>query len=328
MDSELPQAPSDSVSCITIDGVHAAASSWSRDIRVWDITTGSALRMKEYPEPVLACALKDGAVYSGSTDHCLRRWDLNTDQVMDLGKHSEAISCVEYVAKHSMVVTAAWDARVLWWDVRAPTGQPAATVALPERAYAMSIRDNMMVVACANKHIEVYDLNNPGQAYKSMTSKLDYQVQSVSCFTDQTGFAIGSIEGRVGIQYLDTGDGTAKNPDKSFSFKCHRDTTSKLCYPVNAVDMHPRHNTLATCGGDGQFSFWDKDAKQRLKLFSKKPLPITCGKFNGDGTLFVYATGYDWAKGATEFDKIKMNHPVKVYVHKVNEADVRKKGTR
>jgi mRNA export factor len=50
------------------------------------------------------------------------------------------------------------------------------------------------------------DLNNPGKIYKTITSPLKWQTRVVSCFTDASGFAVGSIEGRCAIQYVDDKD--------------------------------------------------------------------------------------------------------------------------
>jgi mRNA export factor len=81
---------------------------------------------------------------------------------------------------------------------------------------------------------------------------------------DNPGFAIGSIEGRVGIQYIE--DTTNSTPSKNFSFKCHRDEkTIPNVYPVNAISFHPIYGTFSTSGADGTYYFWDKDSKQRLK---------------------------------------------------------------
>jgi hypothetical protein len=55
----------------------------------------------------------------------------------------------------------------------------------------------------------------------------------------QAGFAISSVEGRVGIEYFD------HHPDvqaKKYSFKCHRQGT--LAYPVNAIALHPRYGAV------------------------------------------------------------------------------------
>jgi mRNA export factor len=92
----------------------------------------------------------------------------------------------------------------------------------------------------------------------------------VACFPDKSGFALGSIEGRITIQYT-------QNPEsRNFAFKCHRNDKARPVesYAVNAISFHPNTNreftgTFATAGGDGCVSFWDKDDKERLKLFAR-----------------------------------------------------------
>lgn len=44
------------------------------------------------------------------------------------------------------------------------------------------------------------------------------------------------------------------------------------------------------------YTFWDKDSKQRLKLFKRAENSITCSGFNRDGSMFAYGLSYDWSK--------------------------------
>jgi len=44
---------------------------------------------------------------------------------------------------------------------------------------------------------------------------------------------------------------------------------------VNDIVFHPIHGTLATVGSDGKFSFWDKDARTKLKTSEAMESPIT-----------------------------------------------------
>jgi WD40 repeat protein len=111
----------------------------------------------------------------------------------------------------------------------------------------------------------------------------------VSCFPDAKGYAIGSIEGRVGIQYVED-----KAPSMSFTFKCHRQDTK--VYSVNAISFHPVYGTFSTAGSDGTFSFWDKDSRQRLKSQPSVNSPISSTCFNRNGSIFAYAVSYDWSK--------------------------------
>lgn len=70
------------------------------------------------------------------------------------------------------------------------------------------------------------------------------------------------------------------------------------CHPlqVNGIAFHPVHGTLATVGSDGRFSFWDKDARTKLKTSEQLDQPISACCFNHNGNIFAYASSYDWSK--------------------------------
>jgi mRNA export factor len=76
-------------------------------------------------------------------------------------------------------------------------------VELPERAYAMDTKDSLLVVGTADRHVAIFNLTNPTAIYKSLQSPLKYQTRVVSCFATGNGFAVGSVEGRCAIQYVD-----------------------------------------------------------------------------------------------------------------------------
>lgn len=73
-----------------------------------------------------------------------------------------------------------------------------------------------------------------------------------------------------------------------------------------------RYKTFATCGSDGQYNFWDKQNKQRLKQFKKVGVPITCAAFSHDSTIFAYAACYDWHKG---IDGYNPADPNRIFLH-------------
>ena len=157
----------------------------------------------------------------------------------------------------------------------------------------------------------IYNLENQPKEYKRVDPPLKYQHRCISIFRDKKnppqptgiilyifqsiwcilifqklflGFALGSIEGRVAIQYAN-----AQNPKDNFTFKCHRSngTTNGFqdIYAVNDIAFHPVHGTLATVGSDGRFSFWDKDARTKLKTSEAMEQPITCCAFNSNGQV-------------------------------------------
>uniref|UniRef100_A0A6B2LAI3 Uncharacterized protein n=1 Tax=Arcella intermedia TaxID=1963864 RepID=A0A6B2LAI3_9EUKA len=245
-------------------------------------------------QPVLSCCWSDDGmkVFSGGCDQKAFCWDLTSNNKIQLGQHDAPIKFIHWVTDRRILMTGSWDKTLRYWDPRSP--QPALIVHLPERLYAADVRDNLAVVGTADKKITIYNLNNPNAPFKTVDSPLRFQTRCIKTFPNKTGFAVGSIEGRVGIHHVDTSDS-----GKNFAFKCHRNKND--IYAVNDLAFHPL-GTFATCGSDGTFHFWDKDSKQRLKAFKKCALPIACCEFSATGDIFAYASCYDWHKGSSGYN--------------------------
>lgn len=198
----------------------------------------------------------------------------------------------------------------------------------------MDSSQKLLVVGCAERQIVVIDLNQPQQIFKNSLSPLKWQTRAISCYPQGNGFAVGSIEGRCGIQYINEQDQTKQG----FAFKCHRKmgsntTTSTIrsvsstsqAYPVNAISFHPVYGTFSTAGSDGTFSFWDKDARQRLKSFPELNGSITATAFNKNGSIFAYALGYDWSQG---YMGNRPDYPVQIKLHGTKDDEVKQKKKR
>eukprot|EP00455_Lapot_gusevi_P012768 TRINITY_DN1611_c0_g2_i3.p1 TRINITY_DN1611_c0_g2~~TRINITY_DN1611_c0_g2_i3.p1 ORF type:complete len:219 (+),score=73.91 TRINITY_DN1611_c0_g2_i3:250-906(+) len=213
----------------------------------------------------------------------------------------------------NVIATGSWDKTIRYWDGRAPQAQ--ATVNLPERCYAMDVASPLMVVGTADRQVLIYDLRKYNNPYKTCASPLKMQTRCISCFPDKTGFAIGSIEGRVGIHHVEDRDS-----NKNFAFKCHR--VDQEIYAINVIKFHQQHGTFATCGSDGVFNFWDKENKTRLKQFNRCAQPISAATFNFDGSIFAYAVSYDWSKGHEGYNR---NLPNQIFLHAVGEAEIKPK---
>lgn len=167
----------------------------------------------------------------------------------------------------------------------------------------------------------MYNLTNPTTPYRTITSPLKWQTRVVSCFPAANGFAVGSIEGRVAIQYVEE-----KDTSQNFSFKCHRRETptkdSSTVFAVNDIQFHQQHGTFSTAGADGTVTYWDKDSRTRLKSFDPAPGPITATAFSRTGAIFAYAVSYDWSKGHSG---MVANHPNKVMLHACKDDEVKKR---
>ena len=249
----------------------------------------------------LANDSQDGRqVVGAGADKAARMIDLGANQTtaQQVAAHDQPIRCVRMIdvpgQATQVLVTGSWDKTVKYWDLRQST--PVATVPCQERVYTMDSRDSCLVIGTADRYINVIALSKPTEFYKTMQSPLKWQTRVVSCFNDSQGFAVGSIEGRCAIQYVEE-----KDSSSNFSFKCHRNTGANKdisnVYSVNAISFHPVHGTFSTAGSDGTFHFWDKDAKHRLKGFQEVGGPISATDFNRNGNIFAYAVSYDWSQG-------------------------------
>ncbi|KAF7731739.1 hypothetical protein EC973_008253 [Apophysomyces ossiformis] len=324
-DFEVASPPTDGISALEFSpqADYLAVSSWDNQVRIYEVQpTGNTLPKAAFSHegPALCVTWsKDGTkIVSGGADKAGRMYDVATGQTTQIAQHAEPIKCAKFLDQAQQIVaTGSWDKTIKYWDLRSP--QPIGTVQLPERCYSLDSQGPLMVAACADKHIAIFDLNNPTVIFKQTTSPLKWQTRVVSCFPNGKGYAVGSIEGRVGIQYVEE-----KDQKSNFSFRCHRDD-SKNVFSVNSISFHPVHGTFSTAGSDGTVSFWDKDSKQRLKPFSNVNGTIPCAKFNRNGTIFAYAVSYDWSKGYKFALPTNTN---KVFLHAVREEDVKPRAAK
>ncbi|KAB2579037.1 Nucleoporin GLE2 [Lasiodiplodia theobromae] len=318
----------DSISEIAFSPNHdiLAASSWDGGVYVWQIdNTGQSnpATSFKFDAPALCCTwATDGSCIIGAgADKTAKRLDLQGGSTATvIAQHDQPIRSIRTtnISNTNVLVTGSWDKTIKYWDIRASNVAPVITVNAQERVYTMDVKDKLLVVGTADRYIDIINLDNPNQFYKTMQSPLKWQTRVVSCFTDATGFAVGSIEGRCAIQYVEE-----KDASSNFSFKCHRqtDTTQRdvaKVYSVNAISFHPQHGTFSTAGSDGTFHFWDKDAKHRLKGYPEVGGPITSTAFNSTGTIFAYAVSYDWSKGYAHNNQ---SVPTKIMLHPVQTEE-------
>lgn len=245
-------------------------------------------------------------------------WDLGSNQMVQIAQHEGPVKTVHWIKgnTYSCVMTGSWDKTLKFWDTRSPS--PMMSINLPERAYCADVVYPMAVVGTANRGIILYSLENTPTEFRRVDPPLKFQHRTVAIFNDRKpvtpqpcGFALGSVEGRVAIQYVQP-----TNPRDNFTFKCHRSNETNNgnqdIFAVNDIAFHPVHGTLATVGSDGRFSFWDKDARTKLKSSEQMEQPITKCSFSARGELFAYSVSYDWSKGHEFYNPQKKNY---IFLH-------------
>mmetsp|Transcript_9522 Transcript_9522/g.15770 ORF Transcript_9522/g.15770 Transcript_9522/m.15770 type:complete len:375 (+) Transcript_9522:16-1140(+) len=294
-------------------------------------------------------------VFTGGIDGSVRQFDIETSTASLIGMHganssgsssddvNKKVACSALSAIHdssSLIASAGWDAKFHLWDVRCSTNnkhQPVITLDLPGKAFGMdtSLDGSKVVVATSGRKNCFIDVRSSSLLAVTNTDKensqqppianmilqrdssLKYQTRCIKFFPSTQGIAIGSIEGRVAIEYLT--DIGISNPDnkKKYAFKCHR--VNDTIYPVNDIAFHPIYGTFATGGADGTVVTWDGNSKKKLASLAKLPTSIACLAFNRDGTELAMASSYTFEEG-------ERDHPrEEIYVREILEAEVKPK---
>lgn len=312
-DGEVNVAPDDTVAalCFSPQRIQAdfiVSGTWGNTVNCYQVTRpmngpykGELKASHQHQSAVLDVCWSDDCskVFSASADKTVKMWDLQANQQMQVAAHDGPIKTVHWIKTNSYtcIMTSSWDRTLKFWDMRSQN--PLTSISLPERSYCADVYGPMAVVSTADRAILVYKLDPAPTLVKQSDSPFKFQHRCVSIFCDEkrepNGYALGSIEGRVAVQYVQ------KDPKSNFTFKCHRsngqNSSIQDIYAVNDICFHPIYGTMATIGSDGKYSFWDKDARTRLKISDQFDAPMTRCSINSTGEIFAYATGYDWSKG-------------------------------
>ena len=134
---EMPiPAGADSISSLDWNpaGNMIAAGSWENKIRIWEVqrnpaggapTGGSGKAEKDTGSPVLDVEWKDdgAAIFSGGCGKTIKMWNLQADQVVDIGSHDAPVKGVHWVKEKQYLVSGGWDKNIKYWDARTPTAQ-------------------------------------------------------------------------------------------------------------------------------------------------------------------------------------------------------------
>jgi mRNA export factor len=216
-DIQLNHGPEDSISDLSFSSQsdHLAVASWDKKVRIYEVNDQGVSEGKalfEHEGPVFSCHWSgDGTkVVGAGADKAARMLDLGSGQTaaVQVAAHDQPIRCVRFFEPPQggapMLVTGSWDKTVKYWDLRQSTA--VATIQCQERVYSLDVKGALLVIGTADRYINVVNLSKPTEFYKTLQSPLKWQTRVVSCFKDATGFAVGSIEGRCAIQYVEDKD--------------------------------------------------------------------------------------------------------------------------
>ncbi|GAX15237.1 cell cycle arrest protein BUB3 [Fistulifera solaris] len=306
-----------------------ASTSWDGSVRVHD--TSEQRRVFSHAMecgPLLSLTTIDSndhrhSVVTGGMDGSIRSVDLETSAAEIIGSHMESetpsCSCLLSLADSSspsLIASAGWDQQFHIWDIR-KKGKPAVTVALPGKAYSMDLdpKHNRVALATSGRRTCFIDIRSGTEAELVLDreSTLKYQMRCIRFFPEGDGIAVGSVEGRVAVEYLEELVPKSNAKLSKYAFKCHR--SGDVVYPVNCIEFHPRFGTFATAGCDGCVALWDGQNKKKLTTLPKLPTSISALAFNRDGQELAIASSYTFEDGERE-------HPHdEIYIRKMLDSE-------
>lgn len=297
METRLHDAPQDIISAVRFSpsqsqGLKLLASSWDATVRLYNLNDNKMTHKFDAPSAQYDCSFIDPQHgVSAGADKTLYIYDLEATRRMPIGQHDEPIRCVDYNRDKNLLTTGSWDHTVKIWDPRSPGD--VRSMAQPERVYTMHSCKDQLIVGTAQRHILIWDVRQTSGPMQERESNLKFQTRCVRFFPQGDAYTIGSIEGRVAVEYVDLNVEVQK---KKYAFKCHRakdkETLEETAYPVHAISFHPIYSTFATGGHDGMIYIWDGARRKRLCSLKKQPAPIYSLSFNRDGNYLAYAVSH------------------------------------
>lgn len=171
------------------------------------------------------------ALATGGLDGSIRVLDIPSTTSRLIGTHGKAgtvdsktaCSCLESLGPENstLLVSAGWSKKLYLWDIR--THSPVAETELPGKAFSLDVdeKNQRVVVSTSGRRNCFFDFRKgKTELMLDRESSLKFQTRCVSFFPDGKGIALGSVEGRVGIEFLD--ELGVASPMKRYAFKCHR----------------------------------------------------------------------------------------------------------
>lgn len=316
---QLKDAPKDGISSVDFSpslSNYLLASSWDGTLRIYDVNENSMKNKFDDKLPFLDCCyVSNESVYGAGMNKTIKCFDVEKSSEKTIGVHEMPIRCLKYCSKFDVILSGSWDGNVCAWDGK--NANPSFTLQNNDKVFSLDCNDYLVIVATANRKLLIWDVRKTSLPIYKKESTLKYQTRCVKFFPDGKGYVLGSIEGRVAVEFLDGDSQIGK-----YAFKCHRTTQEdgvEYVYPVNAISFHKQYSTFATGGSDGVVNTWDAVNKKRLFQFKKYPSSISSLAFNDKGTLLAIASSFKYE------ENIKEIPPDSIFIRKINDIEVKSK---
>ncbi|KAK9090521.1 hypothetical protein Sjap_023698 [Stephania japonica] len=263
-------------------------SSWDSTLRLYDVDNG-LLRLDASMEVgLLGCCFQDETVaVSIGSDCCVRRHDLHSNIHTLLGNHDDLVTCVEYSEESCQTITGGLDRKIISWDMRMENSIGFSKV-IDGELESMSLHGFHLILACGTS-INMYDLRCLKEPLHTKESCVDYRIRCIRLFPNCQGYAVGSIDGRVAVEFLSQYD----TNELSYTFRCHPKSKDGMYYlaSVNDIVFHPScHSAFVTGDNEGYVIKWDSHCRKRLFELPKYQGCVASLSYNHGEQLLAVAS--------------------------------------
>ncbi|KAL1311766.1 hypothetical protein AAFC00_001853 [Neodothiora populina] len=350
---ELADPPADPISAVRFapnSPTRLLASSWDKNVYLYDTKdgqNGKLIQRIPHRAAVLDVCFggDDNTAYSAGLDWDVNKIDLETGGKTLLSSHEKGVKSIAYSANHSLLISASWDStiHVHILDHQGRLSHAPATVKLQSRPFSMSMTETKVVVALASRQMVVYDLAALKMLAQSAApsdeshgvnvleiapfqlreSSLKFMTRTINCMPNDQGYAVSSIEGRVGVDWFDS---SAESQAQKYAFKCHRQTEGDVdvVYPVNALAYHPIHKgSFASGGGDGFVILWDGITKRRIRQYQAYPASVASLAWSSDGKYLAVGVSPGFEDGKEDLDGPNM-----IFIRELSENEAKGKSSK
>ncbi|XP_065860520.1 mitotic checkpoint protein BUB3.3 [Euphorbia lathyris] len=262
-------------------------SSWDSNLRLYNVDD-AVLRLEAPCQAALldCCFQSESVAFSVDSDGCVRRYDLHLETNDTIGRHHDIATCLGYSGITSQVISASLDKSIMVWDMRSAKSL-VHRMNLGAEVESMSLSGFYLMVAVGTS-VNIYDLRNLEKAVELKESRMDVKINCITSFPYSKGYAVGSIDGRVALDFLSPSDS-----NKGYTFRCHPKSKNgrKHLVSINDIAFSPRaHGNFVTGDNHGNIIEWDRERKRRLYEFPEFPNSVASLSFNNSGELLAIAS--------------------------------------
>ncbi|VFQ97486.1 unnamed protein product [Cuscuta campestris] len=279
-------------------------SSWDRSLRLYDIQRSKLILESPGEAALLDCCLESETVaFSAASDGSIYRYDMHSGHKSAIGKHDDMATFVEFFPESSQLITSGWDKNIIFWDARSAKSVGFLNN-LTSMAESMTLSGSSLIVAIDSSVI-IFDI----RTLRKLVHRKDVQIKCVRTILHSEGFVVGSVDGRVALEYI-----CESNLDKGYAFRCFpkKKDGRQHVVAVNDIAFSPLNSgSFVTGDNDGFVIMWDAWHKKRLCELPRHPNSIASLSYNHDGLLLAVASSHTYQE-ANESEE-----PPQIFIHKL-----------